>query len=153
MKKKEVLKKLRNGWGSLRNAVITGAIVGTLLAMLPNVGWTIDKDLTAEWDPYTDVTATALKLFQNTAPNLNQAITVEFSIPPDSTRWRFIAQVEPGDTLWFAMQALNRDLPLGDPNRESALTAWVPWIYFDAPRPPVPPQGLRITTEFELINP
>jgi len=126
-------------------------LIGVMILSMTSSSQAAQKELTAQWDTYTDTTATGLKLFWNEKPSPQWMKTIDGNIPPDSTRWQFQIDASPGDTLWFAMQAVNRD---AEPALFSELTPWVPWVFLlPAPKPPVPPEGLKITVTFELINP
>jgi len=115
-----------------------------------------EKMLTVQWNEYvqndTLAVATRFKLFMNTIDSPAGMTTIEGSIPVDSTRWGFSIEINPGETRWFAMQsAADRDTLetlFGD------LSPWTPWTFLvPTTKPPAPPEGLRITTTFELINP
>ena len=108
------------------------------------------RDVTLQWDAYTDPTATALKLMSNSTPTTTGMNLLEAHIPPDSTRLTVTMEVNPGDTLYFAMQAANRNV---EPALFSELTEWVLWYWSEVEVPPMTPTGLKISIQVDIISP
>lgn len=111
-----------------------------------------ERTVTVAWDKYTtppSAPATALKLFMGAEPSIDNAETLAFSIPIADTTYVHTLEGAVGDTFWFTMQAVNRDV---DPTIWSELSEWVPWTWQQIdPTDPMPVKGIRVTTIYEIV--
>lgn len=125
------------------------------VSMLLTFGLTYGADLTVSWESHhqpnhpDSLVATAFKLFWNDKPSAQWMKTIEDNIPPTDTLWNFTLDVAEDDTIWVAMQSVNRDV---EPSSFGDLTPWLLWTPgIPTPIPPIPPQGLKITVTYELL--
>lgn len=143
--------------GTYRSRLVAWALLGALFmaGFVAGISMTTygsasaaETELTATWDVYTDTLATALKLWRSGVNQPSAWVLVDDNIATTARERKFSVDINPGQTVWVRMQAVNRRRPEGDPKRYSLMTPTVPWTMPVTINAPMPPQGLKVTVSF-----